>query len=117
MKIKDDLFSLSLAFILTLILMVVIFNVNAADKSICNPSADVVLYRNGSIKSCQLKDDYDVNNITCKNGDSISLYSNGKLESCVLYNSVSIGKNNCKEDALIAFYRDGKLKSCMKQDN
>jgi len=83
MKITDDLFSLGLALTLTLIFMFVIFNVYAADKSICNSGADVVLYHDGSLKSCQLKDDYDVNNIACKNGGPIRFYSNGKLKSCM----------------------------------
>jgi hypothetical protein len=117
MKITDNLFSLSLALTLTVIFMLVIFNVYAADQSICNSGADVVLYNNGSVKSCQLKDNYDANKITCKNGGSISFYSNGKLESCVLSAEVTIVKSKCKADALISFYIDGRLKSCMKQDN
>jgi antitoxin component YwqK of YwqJK toxin-antitoxin module len=117
MKITDDYFSVSLALTLTLIFMLVIFNVHAADKSICNSGADVILYHNGSLKSCQLQDDYDANNIRCKNGGSISFYSNGKLESCVLSAETTIANSKCKADALISFYSDGKLKSCMKQDN
>ena len=115
MKMVGKLFFLSLA--LMFILILVIANVYAADKSICHSGAAVVLHHNGSLKSCQLKDDYDANNIRCKNGGSISFYTNGKLESCVLYDSVTVGKNNCKADALISFYIDGKLKSCMKQGN
>lgn len=70
MKITDDLFSLSLAIILIFIL--VIFNVYAADQSICNSGSNVVLHDNGSLKSCQLKDDYDANNVTCNNAGPIS---------------------------------------------
>ena len=113
MKIIDNLFFLSLA----LILILVIFNVDAADQSICNSGADVILHHNGSVKSCQLKDNYDANNITCKNGGSICFYSNGKLESCVLNAEVTIADSKCKADGLISFFIDGKLKSCMKQDN
>jgi antitoxin component YwqK of YwqJK toxin-antitoxin module len=113
MKIIKILFFQSL--VLTFLLAC--FNVFAADQSICNTGANVVLHNNGSLKSCQLKDNYDVNNITCKNGGTVSFYSNGKLESCVLYAEVTISKSKCKEDALISFYTDGKLKSCMKQDN
>ena len=115
MKIIDNLFSLSLAS--ALILMLVIFNVYAADKSICNSGANVVLHQNGSLKSCQLKDNYNENNITCKNGGLISFYSNGKLESCMLNAEVTISKSVCKADALIVFFIDGNLKSCMKQEN
>ena len=113
MKIIKTLFFLSLA----LTFAFVIFNVFAADQSICNPGANFVLHQNGSLKSCQLKDDYDANNIRCKNGGAISFYSNGKLESCVLSESVTIENNKCKADALISFQSDGTLKSCMKQDN
>ncbi len=115
MKIIKNLFFLSLA--LTLVLVVAIFNIHAADQSICNSGANVFFHNNGSLKSCQLQDDYDANNIRCKNGGSVSFYSNGKLESCVLSAEVNIAKSKCKADALISFYIDGKLKSCMKQDN
>jgi len=113
MKIIKILFFQSL--VLTFLLAS--FNVFAADQSICNTGANVVLHNNGSLKACPLKDNYDVNNITCKNGGTASFYSNGKLESCVLYAGVTISKSECKADALISFYIDGKLKSCMKQDN
>ena len=115
MKIIDNLFSRSLA--LPLILILFVFNVYAADQSICNSGTNVVLHNNGSLKTCQLKDDYDANNIRCKNGGSVSFYSNGKLESCVLSAEVTIAESKCKADGLIYFYIDGKLKSCMKQDN
>ncbi|MEN6373958.1 MAG: hypothetical protein ABFD75_04135 [Smithella sp.] len=93
------------------------FNIYAADQSICNPDANVVLYDNGLLESCQLKDDYDVNNITCKNGGLISFYENGKLESCMLSAEVNISDTKCKPDAPISFHIDGNLKSCMKQDD
>jgi hypothetical protein len=113
MKIIKTLFFQSL--LLTSVL--VNFNVYAADQSICNPGANVVLHDNGSIKSCQLKDDYDANNIRCKNGSSANFYNNGNLESCVLSAGATIVESKCKADGLISFYIDGKLKSCMKQDN
>jgi antitoxin component YwqK of YwqJK toxin-antitoxin module len=112
-KITKTLFFLSL--VLTSVLGG--FNVYAADQSICQSGANVLLHDNGSLKTCQLKDDYDTNNIRCKNGGSASFYNNGNLESCVLSESVTIEKNKCKQDGLISFYIDGKLKSCMKQDN
>ncbi|MGA2780860.1 MAG: hypothetical protein ABSF13_02945 [Smithella sp.] len=113
MKIIKNLFFQSLL----LASVLVSFNVYAANQSICNPGANVVLHNNGSLKACQLKDNYDANNITCKNGGTVSFYKNGKLESCVLYAEVTISKSKCKPDALISFYIDGKLKSCVKQDN
>jgi len=97
--------------------VLVSFNIYAADQSICDPDANVVLYDDGSLELCQLKDDYDVDNITCKNGGTVSFYKNGKLESCVLYAEVTISDTKCKPDALISFHIDGNLKSCMKQDD
>jgi hypothetical protein len=96
--------------------MIVAINVSAADQSICNPGTNVLLNDDGSLRACQLKDDYDVNNIQCKNDGQIVFYNNGNLESCVLSASITIGKNDCQADALISFYSDGNLKSCMKQD-
>ena len=113
MKIIKILFFQCLA----LISILAGFNVYAADQSICNPGANVVLHNNGLLKSCQLKDDYDANNIRCKNGGSVSFYSNGKLESCILSAEATIAESKCRADGLISFYIDGKLKSCMKQDN
>jgi hypothetical protein len=113
-KIIKTLFFRSLVLTLGLTLVLASLNVYAADQSICNPGVNVVLHDNGSLKDCQLKSDYDANNIRCKNEGHVSFYNNGNLESCVLYESVTIGNNNCKEDGLISFYSDGKLKSCMK---
>ena len=113
MKIIKTLFFLSLLLASALVSL----NVYAADQSICNSGTNVVLYDNGSLKACQLKDDYDANNIRCKNGGSVSFYSNGELESCALSAEVTIAKSKCKADGLISFYIDGKLKSCVKPDN
>jgi antitoxin component YwqK of YwqJK toxin-antitoxin module len=117
MKIIKTLFVQILILTSVLASVLVGLNIYAADQSICNFGANVVLHDNGSLKSCQLKDDYDANKIRCKSGGSISFYSNGKLESCVLSEEVTLAKNKCKADGLISFYSDGKLKSCMKQDN
>ncbi len=113
MKIIKLLFCPSLA----LISVLASFNVYAIDQSICNPGANVVLHNNGSLKACQLKDDYDANNIRCKNDRPVSFYDNGNLESCVLATPATIDKNGCKQDGLISFYIDGKLKSCVKPNN
>jgi len=117
MKIIKTLFVHSLILASVLASISVGLNIYAADQSICNSGANVFLHQNGSLKSCQLKDDYDANDIRCKNGATISFYSNGKLESCVLFESVTIGNNTCKADAQISFQSDGTLKSCMKKDD
>jgi hypothetical protein len=93
------------------------FDVYAVDKSICHPGANVVLHNNGSLKACQLKNDYDANKIRCKKDYDVGFYNNGNLESCVLSAPATIAKNQCKQDGLISFYIDGKLKSCVKPDN
>ena len=102
---------------LALTLVLVSFNVYAADQSICNPGSNVALYNNGSLKACQLKNDYDANNIRCQNNGTVSFYNNGNLESCMLSTAAAIGDNKCKENGLISFYIDGKLMSCLKPDN
>jgi hypothetical protein len=90
------------------------FNGYAADQSICHADANVIFYNDGSLQSCRLKSDYDVNSIQCKKDGPVSFYGNGNLESCVLSTSASIGMINCKQNGQIIFYVDGKLKSCMK---
>jgi hypothetical protein len=113
MKIITTLLFQSLA----LTLVFAIFNVYAADQSICHSGANVALHNNGSLRACQLKKDFDANNIRCKNNGPVSFYNNGNLESCMLSTEATIGDNKCKENGLISFYIDGKLKSCVKPDN
>jgi hypothetical protein len=113
MKIINILFFLSL--VVTSVLAG--FTVYAADQSICHPGANVLLYDNGSLKACQLKNDYDANGIKCKTDGAVSFFNNGNLESCVLSTPATIDMNTCKESGLISFYIDGKLKSCVKPSN
>jgi hypothetical protein len=101
---------------LVLTLVLTGFNVYAADQSICQSGVNIVFYDNGSLKSCQLNDNYDANQIQCKGDSNASFYDNGNLQSCVLSTSVTIGNNKCKEDNEISFYRDGNLESCVNQD-
>jgi hypothetical protein len=77
MNFKNILLLLSLA------LVVVSFNAYAVDPSICKSGVNVVLHDNGSLRSCELKDDYEANNIRCNKG-SVSFYNNNNLESCML---------------------------------
>lgn len=101
---------------LCLALVVVSFDVYAVDASICNPGVNVALHNNGSLKSCDLKDDYEANNIRCNKGFA-TFYDNGALESCSLSKPTTVGENKCDQVGLIHFYPDGKLKSCMKPGN
>jgi len=107
----------NILFFLSLALVLVSFNVSAVDPSVCNSGANVVLHNNGSLKSCELKDDYEANNIRCRNGNRISFYDNGNIESCILSTPTTVGGNECGQFGLISFYPDGKLKSCMKPVN
>ena len=113
MKIIKTLFFQSL--VLTAVLAS--FNVYAVDQSICHSVANVLLYDNGSLKSCQLKDDYVANDIRCKNDSPVSFYSDGNLEFCVLFTDTTVAENKCKQDSPISFFIDGNLKSCVKPDN
>jgi hypothetical protein len=111
---RISIYSLSLA----LVSVLAGFNVYAADQSICHAGTNVLLYDNGSLKACQLENNYDANNIQCKSNSLVSFYDNGNLESCVLSKPAAIDMNtSCKEDGLISFYLDGKLKSCVKPGN
>ena len=103
--------------VLSVALVTVSFNVYAADPSICSSGEAVVLHNNESLRSCELKDDYDANNIRCSNRSRVSFYDNGNLESCILSTPTTIGENNCDQSGLISFYPDGKLKSCTKPGN
>lgn len=113
MKNIHTWFSLSLA----LTSVFAAFTVYAADQSICHTGTNVLLYDDGSLKGCPLKNDYEANNIKCKSNGPVSFYSNGNLETCVLATPAAIDTNKCKEGGLISFYIDGKLKSCLKPDN
>jgi len=112
MKLMKIVFLASLAFTFVL----AGFNVYAVDQSICHSGANVLLHNNGSLKACQLKDDYLANDIRCKIDGPVSFYSNGRLESCVLSAEATLNQNKCKQDGLISFYNDGRLKSCVKPD-
>jgi hypothetical protein len=107
MNFKNTLF-------LSLASVVIGFNVYAVDPSICNSGVNVVVHDNGSLKSCELKDNYEANNIRCRDKGPISFYDNGSLESCMLSTPTTIGENKCDQFNLISFYPDGNLKSCMK---
>ena len=109
--------TMKILFCLMLVSLWVVSDVCAIDASICTSESNVVLHENGSLKSCQLQDGYEANNIQCSGFGTISFFDNGNLESCMLAASVTVGENNCREDFLISFYKDGKLKSCMKTND
>ena len=111
MNFKHVLFFLSLA------LAVGSLNVYAVDPSICDSGRNMAFHNNGALKSCELKDDYEANNIRCSKRSRVSFYDSGSLESCMLSTPTTIGENECDQRSLIFFFPDGKLKSCMKPGN
>ena len=110
MRLRYSLFFLSL---------VLLFgsHAHAVDSSICNPGVKVEVHDNGSLRSCDLKEDYEANGIRCRNENRITFYDNGNLESCILSEPATIGAYDCEQYALIYFYPDGRLRSCMKPVN
>jgi hypothetical protein len=114
MKITKILFLQCSALIVTFVLAG--SGVYAANSSLCHSGANILLHNDGSLKACQLKDDYVANDVRCKIDGPVSFYNNGNLESCVLSAEETIGENKCKQNGPISFYIDGKLKSCMKPD-
>jgi len=85
-------------------------------SSICESGSNVVLYPNGSLMSCVLKDNLRSNEITCKEKRPINFYADGQIERCELAGTVKIGGQECKQFTPISFYPDGKFKSCVKTD-
>jgi hypothetical protein len=99
------------------VLILLVFGVieaSAINQTICYPGAKVVLYPNGSLKSCDLKDDFNLDEIKCKSQTSVSFYDNGQIETCVLAQSSTISGQKCKEFGSVSFYPDGKFRSCVK---
>ncbi len=101
------------------VLILIVFGVieaNAIDQSICASGANVVLYPNGAIKSCALKEPFRSNEFTCKSQSLISFYDNGQIEMCLLAEPATISGQKCQELKPINFYSDGKFRSCEKKE-
>ena len=103
-------------FVVVILIVFGVIEANAIDQSICSSGADVVLYPNGLLKSCSLKDSFSSTEIKCKSQGQVRFYENGQLEECVLAEEATIGDQKCKEFGQIAFYTDGKFRSCLKKD-
>lgn len=101
------------------VLMLMIIGVlpaNAIDQSICISGSNVVLYPNGSLRSCVLKDSFRSDAAECKQQSPISFYDNGQLETCVLAEAATINRQKCKQSGPIRFYPSGEFQSCVKED-
>jgi hypothetical protein len=86
----------------------------AADASICSQGLVISLYDSGNLKSCNLRENYDINNVTCLDDNEIVFYDTGELQSCILSHEVEIKGVTCQQEGGITFYRDGNLASCVK---
>ncbi len=107
-------FKVMFSFLLVILLGVV--QANAVDQSICNPGSKVVLFPEGSLMSCVLKDFYSASGVRCNEKRPVSFYPNGQLESCDLADQSTIGDQQCQQFGQISFYPDGKFKSCTKKE-
>lgn len=99
-----------------LILIFAAIEANAGEQSLCAAGSTEVLYPNGSLKSCVLKNPLRTNEIICKSQSPASFYDNGQLDTCVLAEPAKVSGQGCKEFGPISFYPDGKFRSCVKKD-
>jgi hypothetical protein len=86
----------------------------AVDQSICSNDSNMVLADNGTLQSCTLGNDYQINGITCQQGYNITFYDTGDLQSCNLSEDATIDGIKCERDGPITFYRDGHMNTCIK---
>jgi hypothetical protein len=116
-RIKDASVSMFKVIFGALVLMIFgVLQANAVDQSICTSGSNVVLYPNGALQSCVLKDSFRLNGAECKQQSPISFYNNGQLETCVLAESATIGRQKCKQLRPIRFHPSGEFQSCVKED-
>jgi hypothetical protein len=96
---------------------VVSLNVYSVDQSVCSSGGNVALHDNGSLRTCELKDNYEANGIRCISRSRAVFCDNGNLESCTLSTIATIGENKCDQFGVISFFPDGNLKSCREPGN
>jgi hypothetical protein len=106
-----------LAFSFLIFMLFGVIQAYAIDQSICESGSKVILYPNGSLMSCTLKNDFRSNEITCKEKRPVSFYTDGQLETCDLAVPAKLSGQECNQSDPISFYPDGKFKSCVKQAN
>lgn len=99
----------------TLILLLILWVGTAmgADASICNPGTDIVLYPNGQLKSCILRDFFTINGVVCNHFAIAEFYQTGQLRSCVNRDFFNYDGFVCNELGTISFYQSGKLDTCI----
>jgi hypothetical protein len=99
-----------------ILILLAVIQAYAIDQSICDSGSNVVLYPNGSLRTCVLKDFFRSDDIKCSEHRAIHFYNDGRLETCDLAESTTVSGQKCKEFSPINFYPDGKFKSCVKSD-
>jgi hypothetical protein len=110
------MYQVKVVFGVLILLLLAVIQADAIDQSICDSGSNVVLYPNGSLKSCVLKDSFRSDGIKCSAHQAVHFYNDGRLETCRLAESATVSGQKCKESGSIDFYPDGKFKSCMKSD-
>jgi hypothetical protein len=82
------------------------------DPSICNPGSQYSFYLDGRLKSCPLKDDFEINGVNCNQYSVISFYENGAFKSCVDRDYFKYNEITCNQYSLVSFFPTGKLDIC-----
>jgi len=113
-----SLFKIIFGVLMTLIVLILfgVIESIAIDQSICSPKANVILYPNGSLKSCIPQDFFGSNEFKCNSEGPASFYDNGRIETCILAEQATLSGQKCNESDQISFYPDGKFRSCVKMD-
>jgi hypothetical protein len=61
--------------------LLVVIQAYAIVQSVCDSGSNVVLYPNGSLITCSLKDSFRSGDIKCSEHRSIHFYNDGRLET------------------------------------
>jgi hypothetical protein len=105
------------AIVVCLWLLLGVIPVFAADPSICSQGLTISFYDSGNLRACNLRENYDINGITCLDDNEIVFYDTGELQSCTLSQEAAVRGITCQQEGQITFYRDGNLSSCVKISN
>src|SRR5690349_10961750 len=93
-----------IAGLLTVFLLTNVQNCFGVDQSICNDGATIDYYPNGQLRTCPLKDDYQINGLVCAQYSPITFYPQGALLSCTSNGSFVYRGITCNDQSVITFY-------------
>jgi hypothetical protein len=85
----------------------------AIDASICTPGSDNTYYPSGQLKTCTLKDNFEINGVTCKQYETINLYETGMLRNCITNDNFNYDGITCNQYGQVSFYETGILNTCI----